>query len=41
MEVGFVKVGVDLTTAFDEIERCDSGVSRTAGYCNWVSSAGN
>lgn len=37
LEVGFVELGVDLTTALDKIERCDGGVSGTASCGSWVS----
>jgi hypothetical protein len=39
LEVRLVNARVDLTTAFDEIERGDCGVSRTAG-CRTVMLAG-
>lgn len=32
MQVGFVDFGVDLATAFDEVEGGDGGVGWSAGY---------
>lgn len=36
LEVGFVDGGVDLTAAFDEVERCYGGVGGTAGCVEGV-----